>query len=136
MHLLVSFEKFCRSAVLAAALGLFALARAAALSLHTPVLVATDASQVVNIPAGQEFFVALQSNEGSDYAWSARVSDTKIVAYEGNVRQPAAATVPSQQIFVFHANRTGSTTIDFSYTSDVSPGAAPPRTVRFTIQVQ
>jgi predicted secreted protein len=124
-----------RRLLLAAALAALALAPAAAVELHTPVLIDRNAGGIVTIPAGQEFFVALRSDESSDYAWTATIGDGKIIAYEGNVRQPAGPTTAGQQVFVFHANRSGTTTINFTYASIVSP-AASPRTLQFTIQVQ
>jgi predicted secreted protein len=124
-----------RRLTLAASLIALTIAPAAAVQLHTPVLVDRNAGGIVTIPAGQEFFVALRSDENSDYAWTATVADGKILAYEGNVRQPAGPTTPGQQVFVFHANRSGTTQINFTYASIVSPGASP-KTLQFTIQVQ
>jgi predicted secreted protein len=129
---------------LAMTLALMCLAPAsAAINLHSPVIVETDAGGPVTVNAGEEFFIALQSNSSTGYAWSAHVADEKIVGYQGNVKQPAIATgpgatmpgAPGQQIFVFQASRTGATTIVFDYSRVFEPGQPPARTLSFTIDV-
>lgn len=109
-----------------------------ALTPHSPVLQEPDAASPVTIQIGEEFFIALQSNPSTGYSWTQQTGDGSVLAYEGNVRQnPAAATpgAPGQQIFIYHANRTGTSTITFQYSRPFEPNAAPARMVTFTIQV-
>ena len=77
---------------------------------HTPVF--TDAGQVVAVAAGDDFFIALPSNPTTGYTWTQSLGDGKILAYEGNVYQPPSAGLMGaggEQIFIYHANRSGST---------------------------
>jgi predicted secreted protein len=129
----LSLKSLAAVAVLAAVT--FAPA-SAALSLHTPVIVESDASGAVSVDAGEQFFIALQADAPAGYVWTAHVTDGKILAYEGNVTQPAQAGAPGQQIFVFHANRTGATTIVFDYARVYEPGRPPSRSLSFTIDVK
>lgn len=109
------------------------------LTPHNPVITASDAAAPVTIKAGEDFLIALQSNRTTGYAWTAKVADGKIAAYEGNAYQNPDAARPGaagQQIFIFHANRSGSTTIDFGYARPFEPNAAPSKTLTFSITVQ
>ena len=126
---------------LAAALTVAVVAGAAqparALQPHTPVF--TDASQSVAVSAGEEFFVALPSNPTTGYAWTQTVLDGKILAYEGNVFQPpgsSAIGAGGQQIFIYHANRSGTTSIGFAYARPFETGVAPARSLTFSVNVQ
>lgn len=104
---------------------------------HSPVF--TDPSTVVTVDAGEEFFIALASNESTGYTWSQSTADGKILAYEGNVYQGASnglVGAGGQQIFIYHANRTGSTTIAFSYARPFEPGAPPVKTLTFNVTVR
>lgn len=110
-----------------------------ALTPHSPVIQEADASSPVVIQSGEEFFIALQSNPSTGYSWTQKIADGLVLAYEGNVRESPAQAMPGapgQQIFIYHANRTGSTTITFQYSRPFDTTAAPSRTVTFTIQVQ
>lgn len=108
------------------------------LTPHSPVIQEADASAPVVVQSGEEFFIALQSNPSTGYSWTQKVADDLVVAYEGNVKEnPAQAMpgAPGQQIFIYHANRSGSTTVTFAYSRPFEPDTAPQRTVTFTIQV-
>ncbi|HZY98997.1 MAG TPA: protease inhibitor I42 family protein [Candidatus Baltobacteraceae bacterium] len=116
--------------------GFFALALLG-LSPHTPVF--TDASQTVSVDAGEEFFIALASNETTGYTWKQAIDDGKILAYEGNVYQsPSSGLIGGggQQIFIYHANRSGSTTIHFSYSRPFEPNVPPTKTTTFNVTVK
>lgn len=109
-----------------------------ALTPHSPVLQEPDAATPVTIQNGEEFFIALQSNPSTGYSWTQQTGDGSVLAYEGNVRQTPSTTMPgspAQQIFIYHANRTGTSTITFQYSRPFEPNAAPARMVTFTIQV-
>lgn len=122
----------------------FALALAAAtaqparaLQPHTPVF--TDASQNITVAAGEEFFVALPSNPTTGYTWTQTVIDGKVLAYEGNVFQPpggGAIGAGGQQIFIYHANRSGTTSIGFAYARPFETGVAPVKSLTFNVNVQ
>lgn len=117
-------------------LGVLALALLG-LTPHTPVF--TDASQPVAVDAGEEFFIALASNETTGYTWKQSIEDGKILAYEGNVYQnPSNGLMGGggQQIFIYHANRTGATTVHFSYARPFEPNAPPAQTVTFDVTVK
>jgi inhibitor of cysteine peptidase len=104
---------------------------------HTPVF--TDASQPIVVDAGEEFFIALASNETTGYTWSQSVADGRILAYEGNVYQgPSNGMMGTggQQIFIYHANRTGTTTIAFSYARPFEPNAPPAKMLTFNVTVR
>lgn len=117
-------------------LGLLALALLG-LTPHTPVF--TDASQPVAVDAGEEFFIALASNETTGYTWSQSIGDGKILAYEGNVYQNPSNGLTGaggQQIFIYHANRSGTTTVHFSYGRPFEPNAPPAKTLTFDVTVK
>jgi len=104
---------------------------------HTPVF--TDASQPVTVDAGEDFFVALPSNQTTGYTWSQSVGDGKILAYEGNVYQnPSNGMMGAggQQIFIFHANRTGTSTIVFAYARPFEQNVPPSKTTTFNVTVR
>lgn len=108
-----------------------------ALTPHSPVF--TNASEAVAVQPGDEFFIALPSNETTGYTWSQTLADGKIVAYEGNVYEPAFEGLmgaPGQQIFIYHANRSGSTTITFSYARPFETNVPPAKTSTFNVTVQ
>lgn len=109
-----------------------------ALAPHSPVLQEPDAANPVTIQNGEEFFIALPSNPSTGYSWTQQTGDGNVLAYEGNVKQTPAASMPgspAQQIFIYHANRSGTSTITFQYSRPFEPSAAPARMVTFTIQV-
>jgi predicted secreted protein len=109
-----------------------------AISPHSPVFLESDAQTGITVLAGETFFIALASNPSTGYAWAETGGDPKILAYEGNVRQnPASAApgTPGQQIFIFHANRTGSTQITLNYARTFDSGA-PGKTLVYTVTVQ
>lgn len=109
-----------------------------ALTPHSPVIQESDAASPVTIQVGEEFFIALQSNPSTGYSWTQQTGDGSVLAYEGNVRQNPAQAMPGaagQQIFIYHANRSGTSTITFQYSRPFEPNAAPGKTVTFTIQV-
>lgn len=126
--------------VAAATLFLAALALpASALQPRTPVIIAADAGAPVSVSAGDEFFVALDSNPTTGYAWTQSIGDGKVLAYEGNVYQPpssGAIGAGGQQIFIYHANRSGATTLVFAYARSFESGVPPVKTLTFHITVQ
>jgi inhibitor of cysteine peptidase len=112
-------------------------APARALQPHTPVFV--DASQGVAVQPGEDFFIALPSNPTTGYTWTQSVVDGKIVAYEGNVFQPPSSGLlgaGGEQIFIYHANRSGTTTIGFAYVRPFESNAAPAKSLTFNVVVQ
>lgn len=119
---------------------LVALAAVALLALmpHAQVILERDASAPVTIQAGEEFFIALPSNTSTGYSWSQTIESGKIVAYEGVLHQAPATAMPGapgQQIFIFHANRAGTTTILFAYARPWEHGPSA-KTLSFTIDVR
>ncbi len=119
---------------------MLAAAPASAFSPHSPVFIESDAAQGITVTAGEDFFIALSSNASTGYSWGQTLpGGDLIVAYEGNVRQPAAQAVPGaagQQIFIYHANRTGTATIVLSYSRAFEPDAPPAKTLTYTVTVQ
>jgi inhibitor of cysteine peptidase len=108
------------------------------LTPHSPVLQEPDAASPITIQVGEEFFIALQSNPSTGYSWTQQTGDGSVLAYEGNVSQKPTAAMPgapAQQIFIYHANRSGTSTITFQYSRPFEPNAAPGKMVTFTIQV-
>jgi inhibitor of cysteine peptidase len=119
-------------------LALLAATPALALDLYSPVLLETDAAAPVTVQVGKEFFIAMQANPTTGYSWTQQTGDGAVIQYEGNVRQNPNSTIPGapgQQIFVYRANRTGTSTITFQYARPFEPGNAPGRMVTFTITV-
>ena len=119
---------------------LFALT---AMQPHTPVFV--DPSVPAEVGAGDDFFIALSSNPTTGYSWTQSIADGSVAAYEGNVYEPLAQFIASgpsaigaagQQIFIYHANRSGSTGITFSYARPFEKGVAPVKAVTFSITVK
>jgi predicted secreted protein len=114
-----------------------ASAPVSALTPHSPVF--TDPAEAIAVQPGDDFFIALASNETTGFRWSQTLSDGKIAAYEGNVYQALGNGLPGaggQQLFIYHANRTGSTTVVFTYARSFEPNVAPAKTVTFTVNVQ
>ena len=125
-------------AVLVATVALLA-APAAALTPHSPVFTDSDVASSLVVNAGEEFFIALPSNRTTGYSWTQSIADGKILAYEGNVYQnPSSGLLGAggQQIFIYHANRTGSTTITVTYSQPFDTNAAPAKTLTFNVTVQ
>jgi inhibitor of cysteine peptidase len=123
--------------VLAACSLVLSASPARALQPHTPVF--TDAGQVVAVEAGDDFFIALPSNPTTGYTWTQLLGDGKILAYEGNVYQPPSAGLMGaggEQLFIYHANRSGSTTISFAYARPFEPNAPPAKSLTFSVTVQ
>ena len=111
---------------------------ATALTPHSPVFVERDAAQPISVAVGDEFFIALASNVTTGYSWTPAVGDDKTVAYEGNVYQPPASQAMGaggQQIFIFHANRSGNTTIVFNYGQPFDPAKTVAKTLTFNVSV-
>ena len=109
-----------------------------ALTPHSPVIQEPDAANPVTVQVGEDFFIALQSNPTTGYSWTQQTGDGTVLAYEGNVRQnPTGTTLgaPGQQIFIYHANRSGTSTITFQYSRPFETSAAPAKMLTFTIQV-
>ncbi|HTV92793.1 MAG TPA: protease inhibitor I42 family protein [Verrucomicrobiae bacterium] len=119
---------------------ILAVAPAGAMNPHSPVFVEADAASGVTVRPGEDFFIALQSNTSTGYSWTqALPGGDLIVAYEGNVTQPAPQAVPGapgQQIFIYHANRSGTATIVLNYTRAFEPDAPPAKTLTYTVTVQ
>jgi inhibitor of cysteine peptidase len=106
---------------------------------HTPVFI--DPSQPVAVNAGEDFFIALPSNVTTGYSWSQSIGDGKILAYEGNVYQPPAPQngivgAGGQQLFIYHANRSGTTTIVLHYAQPWQHDQPPAKTATFNVTVQ
>jgi inhibitor of cysteine peptidase len=115
-----------------------AIAAIALLALHPVSPVFTLPSVVVQVKTGDDFFIALPSNVTTGYSWKARIADAKLVGSEGSVYQnPAtsAAGASGQQLFIFHASASGTTSIAFAYARPWEKNAAPAKSVSFTITV-
>jgi inhibitor of cysteine peptidase len=92
--------------------------RATDLPPHSPVFIARDAARPISVAAGEEFFVALDSNVTTGYSWTAAIGDGTVASTEGSVYQPPASQAMGaggQQIFIFRAGRAGTTGIVFTY---------------------
>jgi predicted secreted protein len=122
-----------------------AVAPAGALTPHSPVFIDADAANGITVRAGEEFFIALSANTGSTgYSWTQTMNNPEVLAYEGNVSQPPGTQTPGaqmpgapgQQIFIYHANRTGTATIVLAYTRPFEPDAPPAKTLTYTVTVQ
>ena len=119
-------------------LALVAVAPVLALDLYSPVLLESDAAAPITVQVGKEFFIAMQSNPTTGYSWTQQLGDGAVLQYEGNVRQnpnPTIPGAPGQQIFVYRANRTGTSTITFQYARPFEPSTTPGKMVTFTITV-
>jgi predicted secreted protein len=131
-------KRFPLALVAAVALA-FAAPAGASITPHSPVFIEADAATGITVKPGEDFFIALVSDASTGYSWQQTTTNGLIIAYEGNVRQPAALTMPGapgQQIFIFHANRSGSTTIVLTYTRAFEPDAPPAKTLTYTVTVQ
>ena len=98
----------------------------------------TDAASPITINVGEEFFIAMESNPSTGYSWTQQTGDGSVLAYEGNVKQnpnPTVPGAPGQQIFIYHANRSGTSTITFQYSRAYDTNTAPGKMVTFTINV-
>lgn len=115
---------------------------ASAMQLHSPVIV--DSGSATTVAPGETFFITLESNPSTGYGWTAKVADSAIVTYQGAVMQPdrratggaARAGAPEHQLFVFHADRSGTTTLSFAYARAWERDTPPARTAAFTITVK
>jgi len=124
---------------LIAALAVALAPAAAAINPHSPVFTDADAASGITVQSGEDFFIALPSNVTTGYSWTQNLPSDLVVAYEGNVRQPAAQAMPGapgQQIFIYHANRSGTATIVLTYTRSFEPDAPPAKTLTYTVTVQ
>ena len=121
-----------------AALCLLAFASPAyALSPHTPVF--NDPTQLVAVSAGEEFFLAMPSNATTGYSWTQTIADGNILAYEGNVYEGPFQTQPGaggQQLFIYHANRSGSTVVTLVYARPFEPNDPTRQTITFNVTVK
>ena len=109
-----------------------------ALTPHSPVFVESDAANPITVNSGEEFFIALSSNVSTGYSWTQTMTSDQVVAYEGNVRRPADQATPGapgEQIFIYHANRSGTATIVLTYTRAFEPDAPPAKTLTYTVNV-
>jgi inhibitor of cysteine peptidase len=106
---------------------------------HSPVFIDADAAAGLTVKPGEDFFIALPSTPSTGYSWQQTTTDEKIVSYQGNVREPAPQAVPGapgQQIFIFHANRSGTTQIVLAYQRPFEPDAPPAKTLTYTVTVE
>jgi inhibitor of cysteine peptidase len=111
----------------------------ALLGLHPVSPVFTLPSVVAQVKTGDDFFIALPSNVTTGYSWKAKVTDGKVVSNEGDVYQSPTTSHPGaggQQLFIFHANASGTTSIAFAYSRPFEKNAAPAKSVSFTVTVQ
>jgi predicted secreted protein len=122
----------------AAALLFFACASpAGALTPHDPVF--NDPTMPVTVDSGEDFFIAMPSNATTGYSWTQSIADGKILAYEGNVYEGPFQARPGaggQQLFVYHANRSGSTVITLVYARPFEPHDPSAQTVTFNVTVK
>jgi predicted secreted protein len=127
-------------AVLAVAMAFATAVPAAAdINPHSPVFTDADAATGITVHAGEDFFIAVPSNASTGYTWTQTLADGKILAYEGNVREPGPAQMPGspgQQIFIYHANRTGATTVVLNYAQAFAPNQPPAKSLTYTVTVQ
>jgi inhibitor of cysteine peptidase len=127
-------------AVLAACIAFITAAPASAdVNPHSPVFTDADAATGITVHAGEDFFIAVPSNPSTGYTWTQTLADEKILAYEGNVREPAPQQMPGapgQQIFIYHASRSGQTTVVLNYAQSFAPNQPPAKSLTYTITVQ
>jgi inhibitor of cysteine peptidase len=127
-------------AALAASAALFCAAPAfAGVNPHSPVFIDADAQTGITVHAGEDFFIALPSTPSTGYSWTQTTPSTGIIYYQGNVRQPAEPNVPGaagQQIFIYHASRSGTTTIVLNYSRAFEPDAPPAKSLTYSVTVQ
>jgi predicted secreted protein len=106
---------------------------------HSPVFTDADAATGITVHPGEDFFIALPSTPSTGYAWTQTMADTTVLTYSGNVREAAPQSVPGatgQQIFIYHANRSGATTVVMNYTRSFEPDAPPAKSLTYTVTVQ
>lgn len=110
----------------------------ALLALHPVSPVFTDPATAVEVKSGDDFFIAIPSNVTTGYTWSQKIADASVLAYEGSVYQnPENGRIGAsgQQLFVFHAEKSGTTSIAFSYARPFEPHTPPAKSVTFTVTV-
>lgn len=113
--------------------------RATDLPPHSPVFIARDAARPISVAAGEEFFVALDSNVTTGYSWTAAIGDGTVASTEGSVYQPPASQAMGaggQQIFIFRASRAGTTSIAFTYARPFDPAKTAAKTLTFDVTVR
>lgn len=116
----------------------YAIAAIALLALHPVSPIFTLPSVVVQVKSGDDFFIALPSNATTGYSWKAHIADAKLITSEGNVYQnPTSSAVGAggQQLFIFHASGSGTTSIAFAYARPWEKNVAPAKSVSFTVTV-
>jgi predicted secreted protein len=126
------------SRVGAAALLFLACASPAVASTPYP-FVFIDPTAPVVVSPGQEFFLGLPSNATTGYRWTQTTADGNIIAYEGNVYEEPFQSQPGaggQQLFIYHANRSGSTVVTLTYSRSFQPNDPDKQTVTFNITVK
>lgn len=124
--------------LLVAAVALASAPAAATIKPHSPVFTSADAATGITVQAGEDFFIALPSNASTGYSWTQVLPNDYVVAYEGNVREPAPRSIPGapgQQLFIYHANRSGTATITLTLTRAFEPQAPPQKTLTYTVTV-
>ncbi len=81
----------------------------------------------------------MQSNATTGYRWTQATADGNIIAYEGNVYEDPFQSLPGaggQQLFVYHANRSGSTVVTLTYARSWVPNDPSKQTVTFNVTVK
>ncbi len=85
-----------------------------------------------------EFLIALASNPGTGYRWTATVSDAKVISSEGSAYQAPATVMPGaggQQVFSFEAKHQGKATISLAYARPWEKNVRAAKVLLFTVSV-
>jgi inhibitor of cysteine peptidase len=104
----------------------------ATLQLVSPVF--SSPSVVAEVKTGDDFVIALPSNVTTGYAWTQKIADGSVV-YQNPAAERERPGAGGQQLFIFHANATGTTQIAFAYARPFESTAPPAKSVSFTVTV-
>ena len=95
----------------------------------TPTPAPITHSGVINIDAGEEFVISIESDQSTGYAWElSHALDTKIVELVGeDYVAPGASEpgIPGYQLFTFRGVADGAATLRFWYVRDVDNPPVP-----------
>ncbi len=100
-----------------------------------------DAGKVVNVPAGEEVVVTLESNITTGYSWTenAVISNGAVLQQTSHKYQPPAEAIPGrggQEVWTFKALAAGTTTISIEYKRPFEPNNPPASTFNVTVKVK
>ena len=104
-------------------------------------LTSGDAGKVVNVPAGEEVMVTLESNITTGYSWTenATLSNGAVLRQTSHEYQPPAEAIPGrggQEVWTFKALAAGTTTVSMEYKRPFEPNNPPANTFNVTVTVK